>query len=469
MHLEESERVEFKRCATERICKTVVAFANTLGGTIYIGIDDFGNVIGVDDVDGEMLKVTSLIHDGICPELLAFISIEAIPLEGRQVISVSVDPGDEKPYYLASKGLVPAGVFQRVGPASVPVDRRGIRRMIRDADGDSFETRHARLQNLTFDQVRPYFERIGIAFDTPQFKTLGLYAEDGFFSNLALLISDQCPYYLRCAVFNDDCGVEFISHRDCSGSILEQLDHALAYMLANNRQRSTFSSLTRYDQYDYPEQALREALTNVVLHQDYDADTAPLIKMYRNRFECISFGGLIDGISLEDALEGVSRCRNPRLMELFHRLGIIEAYGTGIQTMVKAYEAFPCKPSYSATGIFKVSLPNINTFNDPTKTLTANYGSNTRLGDAVPNRPDDRTPLNGRAQARNADFSWEKAPELLVEFAGSVESFSRPEAETVLHAARDVTLKVINGLIEEGALEKEGKARSTRYRLASRA
>ncbi len=117
MELRESDRIEFKLEVNERICKSVVAFANTLGGTIYVGIDDFGNPIGVpsEELDGEMLKLSNLIHDLVCPEIMQFVSIEPYDLDGKTLIKIGVDVGDERPYHLSNKGPVPAGTFTRPG------------------------------------------------------------------------------------------------------------------------------------------------------------------------------------------------------------------------------------------------------------------------------------------------------------------------------------------------------------------
>lgn len=469
MRLVESERVELKRTVTDRLCRTIVAFANSMGGNIYIGFDDFGNALGVEDIDAEMLRATSLIHDDICPDLLQFVSVEPLEIDGVSVIRISVEPGDEKPYYLSSKGLVPAGVYTRVGPATVPLDRRGIRRMIRETDRDSFETRHAQVQNLSFDKAREIFRRHGVAFDEPQFKSLGLYASDGFYANLALLLSDQCPFTIKCAVFNDDCGAEFITRRECSGSVFGQLEQAADFLDASNRLRSSFQGLQRIDQRDYPEQAVREALVNAILHQDYDEGASPLIKMYSDRLEFTSFGGMVGPLSLEDALAGASMSRNPGLTAIFHRLGIVEAFGTGLPAIQRLYREKDLRAGFSASGIFKVTLPNVNTAGDPTKTLTENYGRSERFGDDVQPR---RRPDGDNARPCDSEtelaFSWDSGSRLLLEFASSRDSFSRPEAQQVLGMGRDTALKVINGLVDEGKLERVGKARATRYRLASR-
>ena len=122
MELRESDRIEFKLEVNERICKTVVAFANTLGGTIYVGIDDFGNPIGVpsEDLDGEMLRLSNLIHDLVCPEIMQFVSIEPYDLDGKMLIKVGVDVGDDAPTIFRTRDPYPPEHSPAWGPRISP-------------------------------------------------------------------------------------------------------------------------------------------------------------------------------------------------------------------------------------------------------------------------------------------------------------------------------------------------------------
>ena len=512
MPYEESERFEKKYKVTTNICKTVVAFANSKGGLIYVGIDDFGNVVGVEDADAEMLKVSSLVRDDICPELLQFVSIDAIELEGKTVLRVEVEPGDDPPYYLAAKGLVPAGVYLRVGPASMPANRSTIRRMIREADGDSFETRRSREQELTFEYAELTFKRQHVAFEERHFGALGLYAADGFYSNLALLISDQNPYQLKCATFNDDAFTEFLTRKECDGSIFQQFDEAFEFLDNASNLRSYFPSVYRVDVKDFPSEAIREGLLNSIIHRDYEATGPALVKANRTRMDFLTLGGLYN-ITVDAALDGHSSSRNPKLHAMFHRLGIVEAYGSGLQKIFTLYEHENLKPRIEGRSFsFMLSLPNVNTTNNPDMNYTSNWGPSLRGSEmeiaelAVRGRmPADvlaeyerdlqRFPQrqiihehvrqNIEDEERRARQALERAnaapqgipPEArasldmnlakaLLEYASDAGEFSREEAQEALHANRDTTLKTINELIEEGKLERVGRARATRYRAA---
>ena len=132
----ETERVEFKLTGTDEIYKEVIAFANTDGGTIYIGIDDKGNVIGVDQINETYTRLANGIRDEIQPDVTIFIKYAV--LENR-VIRIAVGEGASKPYYLRKKGLKPSGVFVRQGTSSVQASQDQIRRLIKETDGDNFE------------------------------------------------------------------------------------------------------------------------------------------------------------------------------------------------------------------------------------------------------------------------------------------------------------------------------------------
>lgn len=514
MELRESDRMEFKLEVNERICKTVIAFANTLGGTVYVGIDDFGNPIGVpaDELDTEMLKLGNFIHDLVCPEIMQFVTIEPYEIDGKTLIKVGVDVGDERPYYLANKGPVPAGTFTRVGPANIPMARRGIRRMIRLVDGDSYEARQSHEQSLSFNEARRAFDYHGVPFDESRFQALGMTTPTGAFTNLALLISDQNPHELKLAVFNDDAETEFLNRLECTGSILKQFDDALQFLTFNDNLRSYFPTAQRIDKHDYPLEAIREGLLNCLLHRDYDEDTPTLVKMNRTQLRFISRGDLFD-IKLEQALNGSSNSRNKRLVQLFHRLGIVEAYGSGLRKIFKLYEREELHPEVQANGFFYLTLPNCNTMRNPHLNLRSNEGPELRGGYDAYRRLDDegalppdvarafhplrdqtegrlreaerRIPAAGRivpggkdatlsdkkrphARKVELDAAWtgSAAERLIIEYTRKTGGeLSRQDAERVLSCGRDTALKVLNGLVERRIMAKEGKARATRYRI----
>lgn len=359
----ESENREYKEQFTEDAYKTVIAFANTGGGILYIGINDLGSVVGVDNVDDSYTRLTNGIRDSIAPDITMFIRYV---LREDNVIEIHVGEGSYKPYYIKKKGLKPTGVYVRQGASTVQASSEQIRRMIKDADGDVFEELRAMNQNLTFSAMEESFQKRNIPFSEEKFTSLGLRnPADKQYTNLAWLLSDQCQHTLKIAVFAGEDKSIFKDRREFSGSIFRQLEEGYAYLQLVNRTAGRFSGLERIDLTDYPEEALREALLNAVIHRDYSLRGSIIINANDACMEFISLGGLLAGLSKEDICNGISLPRNKKLAELCLRLKLIESYGTGIGKIYRAYQDCERKPELIITpNTFKLILPNRNSEQD---------------------------------------------------------------------------------------------------------
>ncbi|SCZ76354.1 RNA-binding domain-containing protein [Acidaminobacter hydrogenoformans] len=357
----ESKTIELKREYTEDIRKSVTAFANTDGGKIYIGIQDNGSVVGISQKDDLMTRVSNMIRDSIRPDVTLFTDISIEQFDRKDVLVIHVQRGTARPYYLHGKGIRPEGVYIRQGASSVPATEAAILNMIKETSGDSFEKARSLNQQLTFDGAAAYFEKMGVEFFDTQKKTLHLIDQDGMFTNLGLLLSDQATHTIKLAVFEGDKKTIFKERREFTGSILLELEEAYDFIERYNKTRSEFKGLERMDQRDYPIEAIREALLNAVVHRDYAYSGSILISLYDNRLEIVTIGGLVKGISLNDIMLGVSVLRNQHLANIFYRLKLIEAYGTGIPKMMAAYDDYEVKPMIEVSDhAFKITLPNTN-------------------------------------------------------------------------------------------------------------
>ena len=349
----ENERIEYKSQLVDDIYKEVIAFANTDGGAIYIGIDDQGNAVGIENVDETYTRLTNGIRDAIAPDVTMFVRYV---LQNNKVIRIEVGEGSYKPYYLKGKGLKPAGVYIRQGASSVQASPEQIRRMIKDSDGDVFE------EMRTLEEAAAAFKRYKVAFSEEKFITLGLRnIHDDQYTNLALILSNQCPYTTKIAVFGDAENITFKDAKEFGGSIFKQLDDSYDYLALCNRTASSFMGLERIDKPDYPEEAIREALLNALVHRDYSFSGSIIINVNDECMEFISIGGLLPGLSAEDIRSGISQPRNRKLAEIFHRLRLIESYGTGIRKIYALYKECPAQPRIEVThNTFKLVLPNMN-------------------------------------------------------------------------------------------------------------
>lgn len=425
----ENLETEFKREFTPDIKKTVVAFANTAGGTVYIGIDDSGNEIGIPNPDETILQAANTIRDSIKPDVTMFVSYDAETREGKNIVSVHVQRGVSTPYYLASKGIRPEGVYVRQGASSVPASENAILSMIKETDGNSFEEKRALIQDLTFEAAEKAFKQRDLVLGQSQMRTLGLINDDELYSNLALLLSDQNPSTIKAAVFEGDGKTTFKDRFEFTGSLLKQLEEAAAFINRYNRTSSHLEGLTRVDTRDYPDEAIREALLNAVVHRDYGLSGPTLISIFDDKVEFVTLGGLAKGIDPEDLELGISITRNKQLANVFYRLGLIEAYGTGIPKIRESYAGCPKNASIQVTNnAFKIVLPSTRNNSAPT----------------------DEDPLSNEAIALGA-FS-------------KTGTAGRKDIESLLKVSTTTANKILKSLMRQDLIEQVGKGRSTTYR-----
>jgi Predicted transcriptional regulator containing an HTH domain and an uncharacterized domain shared with the mammalian protein Schlafen len=357
----ENYNSEFKREFTEDIKKTVVAFLNSDGGTVYIGLEDDGTAKGIADPDLVMQRLSLSIRNSIRPDCSQFINIRGEKYEEKDIVRLNVVRGLRKPYYLGEKGMRPSGVYVRIGTTSVPADEEQIRTMLKETDKESFESAVSIRQDLTFDTAQKYFSDKEIGFADNQKRTLGLIDEDGFFTNLALLLSDQCSHSIKCAIFQGKTKEIFKDRKEFSGSLFKQIDEVLSYLNVYNKTYTVISSKERIEKRDYPEQAIREAVLNAVVHRDYSYEGSILINIYEDRMEILSLGGLVKGLDEDLIKAGISECRNKKLADIFYRFKYIEAYGTGIPRIFEVYNTagrIPHLDLFSAA--FRIELPNLS-------------------------------------------------------------------------------------------------------------
>ena len=181
------------------------------------------------------------------------------------------------------------------------------------------------------------------------------------FTNLGPLLSDQCTHSIKVAVFSDEANTVFRDRKEFTGSVFTQMEEAYAYLQLCNQNRSVIDGLSRKDYLDYPKDALREALINALIHRDYSFSGSIIINVNDQCMEFISLGGLLPGLLPADIRNGISQLRNRKLADVFHRLNLIESYGTGIRRIFSLYDQCQIKPDITVTpNSFKLTLPNMN-------------------------------------------------------------------------------------------------------------
>ena len=443
MFVHESDMVELKETYVDDIRKEIIAFANTSGGTIYIGVKDNGEIVGLDDLDAVTLQIANVCRDAIKPDITLFLGYEPLLFEGKNVLAVHIQPGTSKPYYLSAKGLKPSGVYVRQGTSSAPASDEAIRRMIKETDGDRFEEARSVEQELTFVEAEKAFGSREIRFGPMQMKTLGMINEEGLYTNLALLLSDQCPHIIKAATFSGKDREEFQDRREFTGSLLKQLNEAYSYLDMRNQTKATFQGLYRTDRRDYSERAIREALLNAIEHRDYSFMAPTLISVFPDRIEFVSYGGLAAGAQMEDILNGLSVCRNRNLANVFYRLELVEAYGTGLARIQRAYAGRDEQPRFQAgPNSFRVVLPNMN------------------IPDAKRSN-DGEVSSTGPFVLREGSSS---AAEIAMRYIKEHGEVTRSELEKHLGLSAPTAVRLLKKLKDSGQINTIGNGKNTRYK-----
>jgi len=297
----EKQNVEFKREYNDKVNKTMLAFLNTDGGTLYLGMSDDSTIYGLEgDIDEWYRKTINSFRDSVTPDPTAFFHVEPEQRNDKWILTITVERGAAIPYCFSKHGLVPEGVYIRIGSNTVMATREHIRQMIKDNGMGQFISELSIEQNLTFEYADTIFAEKNIEFKQPQKLTMGLIRADGRYSNLALILSDQCPYTTKAAIFEGKNKETFKDRKEFAGSVFKQIDDVLAYLNVFNRVHGTFEGAYRIDHSDYPEVALREAYVNSLIHRDYYIEGSIIISMFDDRLEFMSVGGMMPDIPVVD-------------------------------------------------------------------------------------------------------------------------------------------------------------------------
>lgn len=296
-------------------------------------------------------------------------------------------------------------------------------------------------QDLTFEAAQEKFSERKVLLGPEQMKTLGITSQDGVYTNLGLLLSDQCVHTINVAVFEGTNPNVFKDRKEFSGSLFKQMEEAYDYIDFHNQIRSTFEKLRRIDERDYPEAALREALLNSLVHREYSYRASTLISIYADRIEFTSIGGLVTGVTKNDVLMGISVCRNAKLANIFYRLELIEAYGTGMLKIMNAYEGSGRKPRIDISdNAFKIILPNLNAESEKERLSTSEKSA----------PEEDKIGNNGYTKR-------------IIKRIKEQGSITRKEAEELLDIGQSTCIRLLKQMTEAGLIAREGDGRNTRY------
>lgn len=337
----ESNRIEYKQTLTDKLEREVVAFLNYHeGGIIYIGIDDNGHAVGVPDIDKVQLKIVDRLKNNILPNILGLFDVVVETVENRPVIKIIISSGTEKPYYIKNHGMSPNGCYIRVGSSVQPmptnmIDETYAKRVRKITLGNIPSPR----TELTFEQLKIYYEEKGFKLGESFKKNLDLLLPDGSYNYVAYLLADNNGTSIKVAKYAGVDKVDLIENEEYGYcSLIKATNRVLDKLMVENKTFAKITSKRRLEKKMVDSVALREAVINAIVHNDYTREVPPVIEIYSDRISITSYGGLIEGLTREDFLECVSMPRNRELMRVFRDVELVEQLGSGMSRILKIYD-----------------------------------------------------------------------------------------------------------------------------------
>ena len=376
--MQENEKIEFKQEYTDNIYKEIIAFLNTCSGTILVGYDDNGNLVGLDNAKEIEERISNGIIQKITPDCSVFVSINLNNLENKEYIVINVSKGLDI-YYLKDKGIL-KGTYIRNGSCSIPTTDETVKQMIIKNSNLTYETTVSNNQDLTFNYISKAFQEINIDLNDNNIKTnLHLKNSQDQYTNLALLLSDQNPFTIKIAVYESFDKSYFLDRKEFTGSLLEIYDKTIDYLKTFSIMYGLIDDSIRKDIEEYPEFILREITLNSLIHRNYSSLASNIINIYKDKeIEFISYGSLYGDITLDDVLAGLSNPRNPYLQAIFMRLKRVEAIGSGLRRVNAYYQNKNLKldiqalPASFVVKIPRITLENVHP-NNPDTDIIIDY------------------------------------------------------------------------------------------------
>jgi predicted HTH transcriptional regulator len=366
----EGKTLEFKRdlSSPDGLIRTIVAFANGAGGTVLVGVEDRTRaVLGLPEPQKEVERLVNLVSDRIEPRLAP--DVEVLPWRDTHVVVVHVFPSPSRPHCVKRLGPE-AGTFVRIGASTRRADPAQIEELRRFSRGGTFD-----------EETRPEFDTEAVDFQgasecfapvrvlrRADLRTLGLTVlhqgrevpTNGGILLFGVKRADVFPEsVLRAGCFSGTDRSEILDSAEVSVVLPLAVEEVLRFVARNTRRALRVNGARHEEVPEYPILAVREAITNAIVHADYAQRGSPLrVAIFTDRIEVDNPGGLLPGLAIPDIRRGVSKLRNRVIGRVFHELRLIEQWGSGIPRMVRACrEAGLPEPVFEELGAgFRVTL-----------------------------------------------------------------------------------------------------------------
>lgn len=427
----ETDKIELKEKINDSLVKEIESFLNTDGGIIYIGINDLGLPIGVDNLDVSLRNISDIISDQIEPNAIDCVRPEVEFIDNKPIIKINIKKGYASIYCIKKYGFSSNGCHYRIGTTCKSMTLEMIKQKFEYglSNIDMMVRRESYYQNMKFTKFKMLLLENGYHLDENTFESnFKLRTNDGAYNYLAELLSDDNSIPFIFAKFKGRTKATFSERSDYGNQcIIFAYERMKERLKLENICKTITNPRPRRDIYLYNFDAVNEALVNAIIHNDYRI-TDPQVAFFDDRLEILSHGGLPNGLTKEEFFKGVSKPRNEQLMEIFTRLGIVEHTGHGVPVIVEQYgrDVFEISDSY-----IRVVIP----FNDE---VILNHGV-----------------TSGAITGVNRDELDDKEQSILNEIEKNNKLSAKEISESVNIPFRSVQRYIAN-LKEEGFIERIG-------------
>ena len=336
----ETNRIEYKEKLNEDFEQEVIAFLNYKeGGIIYVGVRKDGQVVGIQEIDLMQLQIKDRIKNNIQPSTLGLFDVTVETKKDKEVIKVVISSGTEKPYYLRKKGRVPEGCYIRVGSSKERMTERMINNMYAKRTKNSLKEIDSSRQELTFNQLKIYYEEHNFKLNDNFLQNLDLLTSEGKYNYNAFLLADENNVSIKLVKYLGTNKLELLENLEYGNRCLITATQKLLDRLdVENTTYAKIEYFGRKEEEKIDSGALKEAVINAIVHNDYSYGNSPIVELYSNRVEITSAGGLPQELSQEEFFEGVTAPRNKELIRVFKDVDLIENIGSGVLRILDAYD-----------------------------------------------------------------------------------------------------------------------------------
>ena len=430
----ETEAVELKEIINDDLEKEVVAFLNSHYGVIYIGVNNDGKIVGVNNHDDIILKIVDRLKNNIEPSIIGLFEVNVLIYNEKHYIKIEVASGIEKPYYVKKYGMSSKGCYIRIGTQTSQLSQKEIDKLYSRKVKHTLSNMISPKQDLTFSQLKIYYQEKGYDEVNNEFflDSLDLFTEDHKFNYLAYLLADNNSISVRIAKYHNDDFIERNDYGKCC--ILKAINNVIDKLKIENNTAIKITDNAKRDETRLVDStALREAILNMFCHNDYSIGNEPYIIIYDDRFELYSYGGLPQGLSKEEFFKAKSLPRNRELMRVMSDLDMGEHLGRGMRRIMKHLS----KEDFEITDNF-ITI----TFKYSSEALKMLY-----------------------SKPFNTDSNLTEQEQIIIKYIKEYGSIRRNTIEDILNIKKSRAKEILLNLQNKKYIKQEGNSSSTKYVL----